>query len=152
MIKIKGLSDGEGEYCSFYLLNKSVGLKLYPTLTKSQVDIIRRRQIIAYNNGLAPKVRSKLIAVNVGDERRRIMKYGYLTNLAIILPRYGMKRNQNLMFHDINKKEQLFRKLRILFSNLIGYVFIDGHDENYGIDKKTGKIVFIDFDFAGTFA
>lgn len=146
-MKIVRKNDGEGMYCSFYLLNKSVGLKLYPTLTKSQVDIIRRRQIIAYNSGIAPKVRSKLIAVNIGDEHNRIMRYGYLTNLAIVFPRYRCKRNKGLMLHHTLK--EMLVKLEKVFSSNMSRIFFDVHDENYGIDKKTGKLVFIDFDFGG---
>lgn len=128
----------EGAQCAFIKKGK-VGIKVYKYLYQKSVEIIRRRQITAYNAGLAPKVRSKTIAIE--DKEGKIF-YGYITDVAIILPvRFSI--NYRLKIHEF--EYSLNKSLSKLFPHIPQY---DVHDENYGIDMKTGRMVYIDFDFA----
>lgn len=129
----------EGSQCAFFKRGK-VGVKVYKSLGRQSVEIIRRRQIIAYNAGIAPKVRSKTIAI---EDKNGEVFYGYITDLAIILPT-RFNKNYQLKLHDLSNK--IHYTLSVIFPHIDYY---DVHDENYGIDLKTGQLVCIDFDFSG---
>lgn len=133
-----------GAECVFIRVNRTEGIKIYPSKICANFAIKRQRQ--AYKYGIAPKVLSKVekcffdikAYLDVGDE----YCYFYKTQVAKKIDKNLARRMNSTSDIKYFEKLKEMDKIRLAFKKL-GWSQGDFHSDNLG--KINGKMVVIDF-------